>query len=91
MKSRIKQCVLLAYNEDEHKFVTCPVDETAVQGLIADGLAMDWPVSEFGSDLNDEFARLIGATMMLLLATTHPNLNPYLTFTRSPIDPSPRG
>ncbi|SAL29662.1 hypothetical protein AWB69_02375 [Caballeronia udeis] len=79
-----KVCVLIAYDEDGQKITTCTVDRAAVQSLIDRALVMDWPLSEIGYELNDEFARMIGGVAFKLLATRQQGLASLITVTEDP-------
>ena len=83
MKPRPPRCVLIAYDEDGQQIETFTVDRAAVAALREKALVVPWSLEEQNFELDDEFARKLGGVVLLLLATSQPELSPYITVTRN--------
>jgi hypothetical protein len=60
------------------------VDRAAVQSLIDAARVMEWPLSDIGYELNEEFERIIGGVTSKLLATRQRGLARLITVTEDP-------
>lgn len=84
MNKRGPRCVLVTYDEEGQQIETCTVDREAVSALKERALVVPWPLEARSFTLDDEFARRLGGTVLLLLATTQPELKKYITVTQEP-------
>ncbi|MFC0692243.1 hypothetical protein [Paraburkholderia humisilvae] len=74
--------MLITYNEEGQRIETCTVDRHSVSALKESALVMPWSLESRSFALDDEFARQLGGTALLLLAIDQPELEQYITVTQ---------
>jgi hypothetical protein len=80
--NRNPRCVVIEYDEDGNQLETYTVDRNFMANVKSRALVMPWPIDEVGK-LDDEFARKLGGTSLLLLAAHQPELKRLISVTQA--------
>jgi hypothetical protein len=84
MSPRRPKSVVLSYSPDEEVINIQTIDAPAILGLDVSKLTYPVFLEEHKHNLDDEFARKLGASILTTLAISYPMLEPYIKITRSP-------
>ena len=84
MSPRKPKSVVLSYSQDDEAINIQTIDATAIAGLDATKLTYPVFLEEHKHNLDDEFARKLGASILTTLAISYPMLEPYIKITRQP-------
>jgi len=82
MSPRKPKSVVLSYSQDDEAINIQTIDATVIDAL--DTTKLTYPVflEEHKHNLDDEFARMLGASILTTLAISYPALEPYIKITR---------
>lgn len=83
MEAKRPTYVITLYDEKTQTVSYHHVAQSAVAEAISKSASFDVPLSDFGYRVDDEFARMLGGMILLILAGRSPSLKGHLAITTS--------
>ena len=77
--------VVLNYSEHTQQLIAHAVDAAKLAPVVAGELDIPILLEEHDFNLDDEFARRIGAAMLTLIALGQPDIKQYMNLTKNPV------
>jgi hypothetical protein len=74
----------MLYNEETETISHYHVAQNAIADVIETRASFDVPLADFGHTIDDDFARKLGSTILLLLAGRNPSLKSQLSLSVIP-------
>ncbi|NIF55827.1 MULTISPECIES: hypothetical protein [Burkholderiaceae] len=86
MQPKRPTCIITLHDEETQTISHHHVAQSAITSAMAKSTSFDVPIADFGYTLDDEFARKLGATILLTLAGRYPSLQSHLAITTNASD-----